>query len=318
MLPVTLLLLFAVVVLYLAGPKISVDTRYQLPVLPDDLDEHLRVTEARFDDVTEGAEKVIHWADPTTRLKTPFAFVYFHGFSATRQEAMPVPELIANHFGSNIYYARLTGNGRSDDAMAEGTVNSWVNDAAEALAIANRIGERTIIIGCSTGASLGWWASCQEDFEQQIASLVFFSPNFGLADTRGNLLTVRWGKQLAKAIIGEYRESEAHSAAHAKYWSIRYPTKALLPMMGMVKVARRIKPALCKKPVFITYSPYDDTVSASKIQKFYQKLTCRKRILEIDDPKAESQHVIVGDILAPQNTRRVTDAVIDFIETDVL
>ena len=89
-------------------------------------------------------------------------------------------------------------------------------------------------------------------------------------------------------------------------------------MMGMVKVARRSEPSLCNQPVFVAYSPYDDTVSASKIQQFCQRLTCRKRILEIDAPDDLSQHVIVGDILAPQNNRRVTDAVIDFIETDVL
>ena len=66
------------------------------------------------------------------------------------------------------------------------------------------------------------------------------------------------------------------------------------------------------------YSPHDDTVSASKIQQFCQSLKCNKRILKIDAPEDLSQHVIVGDILAPQNNRRVTDAVIDFIETEVV
>ena len=309
--------LLIIVVLYLAGPKVSVDTSFTIPDLPDDLDDYLQRAEARFDDVTDGTEKVIRWANPSTKEKTPLAFVYFHGFSATRQESMPVPEMIAGHFNSNIYYTRLTGNGRSSDAMALGTVNRWVNDASEALAIAAEIGERTIIIGCSTGASLGWWASCQKEFQQQIAALVFFSPNFGVADKRGTLLTVRWGRQLAKAIIGKYRETEAHSEAHAKYWTLRYPTESLLPMMGMVKVARRSTPSLCNQPVFIAYSPHDDTVSASRIQQFYQKLTCRKRILAIDAPDDLSQHVIVGDILAPQNNRKVTDAAIDFIETEI-
>lgn len=318
MLMITFLCLFAVIVLYLAGPKVTIDTRYTTPDLPDDLDAYLHDSEAQFDDVTPGAEKIIHWADPVNKEKTPLAFIYLHGFSATRQEAMPVPELVAQHFNSNIYYTRLTGNGRSDDAMAEGTVNTWVNDASEALAIARRIGHRTIIIGCSTGASIGWWAACQDDFKAQTSALVFFSPNFGLADTRGSLLAVRWGKQLARAALGEYRESEPYSEAHEKYWALRYPTKALLPMMGMVKTARRIKATHCNKPIFIVYSPYDDTVDANKIQKFYQKLKSRKRILEIDDPDAPSQHVIVGDILAPQNTNRVTAAVIDFIENDVL
>lgn len=312
------LLILLVLVIYLAGPKVSVDTRYTVPDLPDDLDKYLSDSEGQCADITPGTEKIIHWADPENKSKTPLAFVYFHGFSATRQEAMPVPQLVAEHFNSNIYFARLTGNGRSADAVAEGTVNRWVNDASEAMAIAREIGHKTIIIGCSTGASLGWWIANQEDFYASTEALVFFSPNCGLADTRGTLLTIRWGRQLAEAVIGKYRVTEPVSEAHEKFWAMRYPTRALLPMMGMVKAASRIKMNRWKKPIFIVYSPYDDTVDANKIQKFYQKLTSRKRVLEIDDPTAESQHVIVGDILAPQNTERVTDAIVDFIESDVL
>jgi len=319
MLYVFLFLLLAVA-LYLAGPKVSSDTSYTIPELSADLDAFLEQSESGCDDLTPGAEKVIHWANPVSKARTPLVFVYFHGFSATRQESMPVPELVARHFNSNIYYARLTGNGRSADALAMGSVNRWVNDASEALAIAKEIGDRTIIIGTSTGASLAWWAGCQEVFRDQIEAMVFFSPNFGLADTRDKLLTIHWGKQLAEAVLGEYRENDegSISEAHEKYWTIRYPTRALLPMMAMVNIAKKIKATHWKKPMFIVYSPYDNTIDANKVQKFYQTLTCRKRILEIDDPDAPSQHVIVGDILAPQNTERVTDAVIDFIEEDVL
>ncbi len=312
------LTLLAVIGLYLLGPKVKVDTRYTVPELPEDLDQYLHRTENICGDITPGAEKIIHWANPEQKNKTRFAFVYFHGFSATRQEAMPVPELVAKHFNCNIFYTRLTGNGRGSEAVANGTVNSWVNDASEAMEIARRIGEQTIVIGCSTGATIAWWTVCQKTFTAQTAALIFFSPNFGTADPRGTLLTIRWGRQLAEAIAGKYREGIVHSDTHSKYWATRYPTRALLPMMGMVKLARKIKPSLWEKPAFIVYSPYDDTVDPLQIQKFYQKLTSRKRILEIDDPSAPSQHVIVGDILAPQNTDRVTVAIIDFIQDDVL
>jgi len=312
-----LFFMLAVVVFYFAGPKVSSDTSYSIPDLPDDLDQFLETSESGCDDLTPGTEKVIHWADPERKNKTPIAFVYLHGFSATRQESMPVPDLVAKHFNCNIYYARLTGNGRSADAVALGTVNRWVNDASEAMAIARRIGHKTILIGCSTGASLGWWTAMQKDFSDQTAALIFFSPNFGTADPRGTLLTIRWGKILAEAIIGKNRKSEPVSEAHEKYWAMVYPTKALLPMMAMVKLAKKCKPTQWKKPIFICYSPYDDTVDANKIRSFCEKLTCQKRVLEIDDPSAASQHVIVGDILAPQNNKRVTDAIIDFIETDV-
>ena len=45
--------------------------------------------------------------------------------------------------------------------MAEGSINKWISDAAEALSIAERIGEKTVFIGCSTGATIAWWISQQ-------------------------------------------------------------------------------------------------------------------------------------------------------------
>ena len=296
------------------GPRVALDTHFGIPELPDDLDAYLLDDEARHADITPGAEKKIAWADPELKNKTRFAFVYLHGFSATRQESMPVPGDIARHFESNIYYARLTGNGRSDDAMAKGSVNKWINDAAQALAIADRIGDQTIIIGCSTGASLGWWIAHQQAFRKQIHSLVFLSPNFGVADPRAGILLWPWGAQIAKAITGEYRESEPVSPEHEKYWACRYPTESLLPMMGMVKLTEDHSPKQTPFPVHVTYSPYDDTVNASKIRSFYDQLSSTKEALVIDQPEAASQHVIVGDILAPQNNDRVTGSIIAFIE----
>lgn len=254
------------------------------------------------------------WANPKKKNKTRFGFVYLHGFSATRQESAPVPDKIASHFESNIYYARLTGNGRTDDAMAKGSVNTWINDAAQAIAIGETIGEQVVIIGCSTGASLGWWIAHQDAFKNRIHSLIFFSPNFGVADPRARILLLPYGGQIAKAITGEYRSSPPVSEAHEKYWACRYPTVALLPMMGMVELSKDYAAHKTALPVHITYSPYDDTVDASAIRKFYEDLTSPKKALVIDQPDAASQHVILGDILAPQNNEEVIASVIEFIE----
>lgn len=317
MLAVALFSILLIAVVYLAGPRVSLDTDFTLPVLPPDLDNYLHQSEGGCNDIAEGAEKTIHWANSETKEKTPFAFVYFHGFSATRQESMPVPEQIAEHFNSNIFYTRLTGNGRSDEAMAQGSVNSWINDASEAMAIAAQIGHRTIIIGSSTGASLGWWIANQPTFASQIEALVFFSPNFGLAKFGDGLLAGPWGKQLARIILGKYYETEVMSPEHLKYWSTRYPTESLLPMMGLVKLATRFNPDNFKKPVFIAYSPHDDTVDAKKIKHFYEQLPGPKEALVIDEVDATSQHVICGDILAPQNTKRATASITAFLDSEL-
>ena len=282
--------------------------------LPDDLDAYLRDSEARFVDITPGAEKVIGWADEEVKARTEICFVYLHGFSATRQESAPVPGNIARRFNSNIYYTRLAGNGRSDDALAQGTVNKWVNDIAEALAIASKIGNRTVLIGCSTGASLAWWAAHQPEFDDQIDAMIFLSPNFGVADPRARLLLQPWGGQLARLIVGKYRESEPVSEAHAKYWTNCYPVQALLPMMGMVELATQYLPSATRIPLHITYSRYDDTVSVAQIRKFCAALPDHCEVLELVQPEGASQHVIVGDILAPENNAKVEASVVAFLE----
>ncbi|OED42302.1 hypothetical protein AB833_06510 [Chromatiales bacterium (ex Bugula neritina AB1)] len=310
---IVVLFLLLLSVLIALGPRVSLNTRFSVTELPDDLDDYLSITEAQCLDITPGAEKFIEWFDPVAKQKTPLAFVYLHGFSATRQESVPVPGAIAKQLKSNIFYTRLAGNGRSDDAMAQGSVNGWINDASEAMAIANRIGERTIIIGCSTGASLGWWTANQPEFRDQIDALVFFSPNFGVKDPRANILLYPWGAQIAEAIIGKYLESPPVNEAHRKYWACRYPTRALLPMMGMVRLCTKIKASSATVPVYILYSPYDDTVDAGKISDFIEQLETEKHVQVIDDPHAQSQHVLIGDILSPHNNQQVIDAVVEFI-----
>ncbi len=303
----------ALLLAFIFGPKVSLDARYTVPNLPDDLVAYLQKAESKFTDITSGAEKHIVWAGEP-HDQTELAFVYLHGFSATRQESMPVPGDIAAHFNSNIYYARLAGNGRSADAMLDGSVNKWVNDAAEAMAIAARIGKRTVLIGCSTGATLAWWSANQSQFSSQVSALVFLSPNFGVADSRANLLLYPWGAQLARKIEGEYRQSIPANAEHEKFWTCRYPTAALLPMMGLVKLASAYPANTCQFPTHMTWSKHDDTVSVEKIESFYNDVPANKKALQIVQPEGASQHVIVGDILAPENNTQITKSIINFLE----
>lgn len=313
MLTITLSLLLFTVILFIAGPRVRRDTNFTTPKLPDDLDDYLRQSEIRYKDLTPGAEKTIFWANADKR-KTRYAFVYLHGFSACRQESEPVPSDIASFFNSNIYYARLAGNGRSDDSLADGSVARWLNDASEALTITDRIGEKTIIIASSTGATIAWWIAQQSQFKQQIEAMVFFSPNFGVYDKKARFLLWPWGAQLARAVIGKYRVALPVTEQQEKFWTNRYPVKALLPMMAMVGLAKKYPPSVAAVPVYILYSNFDKTVDAECIKTFYDGLTSKKTSLLIDNKQAASKHVLVGDIMAPQNNATVTESVIEFLQ----
>ena len=63
--------------------------------------------------------------------------------------------------------------------MAEGSVNAWINDYAEAIAIGRAIGDKVVVIGTSTGASLATWAASQPDLRDDVATIIAISPNMG-------------------------------------------------------------------------------------------------------------------------------------------
>ena len=48
---------------------------------------------------------------------------------------------------------------------------------------------------------------------------------------------------MAERLIGPERQWLAENADHERYWITRYPTAALLPMMGMVKLVAAFGPA---------------------------------------------------------------------------
>ena len=119
------------------GPRPPIDEtiRFDASAIGPDIDKWLAEREAGVKDLKPGAEKEIVWADPQTKAKTPLAIIYVHGFSATKWESRPVSDNVARAFGANLYYMRLTGHGAGGEAMEKASMNDWVNDMAEAIAI---------------------------------------------------------------------------------------------------------------------------------------------------------------------------------------
>ena len=146
---------------FLLGPREPVDTRvtFDPAKVGSDPDAYLAKSESEVAGIRDGLQKEIIWAFPNSKAKTKLAIVYIHGFSASKGEIRPVPDKVAAALGANLFYTRLTGHAQNGPAMAVATVNHWVNDYAEALAVGRSIGERVIIIAPSTGAGLATWAA---------------------------------------------------------------------------------------------------------------------------------------------------------------
>lgn len=306
-------LLGALAGLIFSGPRI--DLRFQpearqLPADPGALPAYLAASEARYSDLVPGTEKQIVWARAPGQ-KSEYVLLYFPGFSATRQELQPVPQQVAEALGANVFYTRFRGHGRSGEAMREGSVSHWLNDAHEALEIARLLGDKILIMGVSTGASLATLMAAETP---DLHALLLVSPNYGLKDPLAVMMTWPWGKQLAERVIGPERVWEPKNEAEARYWTWKYPTSALLPMMGVVQRVQATDVALIQTPVQIIYSPHDQVINPAKVEAVYGRWgAAYKDTWAYTGSSASAQHVLAGDIKAPESTGPVVARMLRFL-----
>jgi len=296
------------------GPRPTFDDAWVEPALPDDLDAYVDSAEATVADLRTGDGREIVRADPRGTGPTPLSLVYLHGFSADRHELEPVLSELGEDLGANVYFARLTGHGRDGAAMGEATVEAWLRDTAEAVAIGERIGDRVILVGTSTGGTLAAWAAARPETEGRIAALVLVSPNLQPKDRSSRVLLYPWGGLLASVVIGERRCFQADTDGQERHWTTCYPTSALVPMMGLVEHVRTMDWTRIDVPILLIYSPDDAVVDAAETDRVLSALPegqVRTRIIEgSTDPM---NHVLAGDIVSPASNDEVRTAIADFI-----
>ena len=184
--------------------------------LGDNLTAYLTAREARYDDIIPDVVKQIIWAD-APHQKTPLSIIYIHGFSASAAEIRPVPNRLADALGANLFYTRLRGHGRSAAAMDEATIADWMNDMGEALAIGRRLGDKTIVIASSTGATIAAAAALDPVLSTSIKGYIFLSPNFGINNPFAGLLTWPLARYWVPLILGDTRQSTPRNALNARY-----------------------------------------------------------------------------------------------------
>jgi pimeloyl-ACP methyl ester carboxylesterase len=313
----TMVAVLVVLVIAVAlGPRVPVDTRitFDAAAIGNDPAEYLDAAEAAVPGIRDDLQKEIIWADPLTRAKTPLAIVYVHGFSASKGEIMPVADIVAAALDANLYYTRLTGHGRDGPAMLEGSVNAWVNDYAEALAIGRAIGQRVVVIATSTGASLALWAATQPGGSENVATVIAVSPNFGVRAAGSSILTLPWGGQVAEWMIGPERGFDPVNELHARYWTTRYPTRAILPMAALTDLAHSAPVEDSKVPALFIFSDDDKVVRSELTREIAGRWGAQNELVPVERNDDPSNHVIAGDALSPSTTRVIAGRMVVWIE----
>ncbi len=251
------------------------------------------------------------------RARSDLVVVAIHGFSASRQETAPLAALVAGHLDANLLEVRLTGHGHLLFPMEDVRAEHWLEDARQALARAAEIGDRVVVIGTSTGATLAT-LMLQLEGADAIDSVVMISPNFAPRDPQAAWATKPLGPQLARLLIGETRCFEPYNALQAEYWSTCYPTAAAIEMMRLVDAANRTLPASVTQRLLMFYSAADEVVSPQAALRAFENFDAPlKEVVEITKSGDPSNHVLVGDILSPQNTQDIANTIAKFIRRPI-
>ena len=303
--------------LYLAGPRNDfgpdVPTpRTQPPAELSALDGWLQRSEAAYPDLRPGVAKGVVWHE-TPGQRTEWAVVNLHGFTASRLETAPLAETVAQHLGANLFQARLAGHGRSSQAMGEFTVQDWLADAVEAAHIGGMLGDKVLVMGVSSGATLATWLTLRPEGQGAVA-YVFISPNYGPKNKRAELINTPWGQQVALLQEGGMRGQPSADPREAQAWTHRHPTRALFPMMALVKHVRESDLSRFTQPVLILYSEHDQTVDPAETKQVFARLGSQAKTLEaVTYSESAGQHVLAGDIRAPRATAPMARRIADWV-----
>lgn len=313
-----ILLLAALFALF--GPREDGTLDYVFPTLQlgGDVDAYLASQEGRFSDVTPGTEKRVIWAsEPGER--TALSVIYVHGFSATSEEIRPIPDRIAEALGANLVFTRLSGHGRPGDELDRVKASDWTRDTAEAIEVGRAVGERVIVIGTSTGATLLAGAIAQTPkLAEDIKGAILLSPNFGLNSSMAFLLDWPGARSWLGWVAGHRVQFESSSEAHATYWTRDYPITALLPMAALVKSVLALDFQKAPVDALFWYSQNDQVVRPDQIEQVVNAWDSgsatatvgHPTLTEGDDPNS---HVVAGEILSPNQTEATVSAMLEWI-----
>ena len=304
------------VALWLSTPPV-LDYRLAARELPGDLDDWLDDEERGVDErfgLVEGTRKRIVWQ--TAGERTRYAVVYLHGFSATRQETAPLAARVADGLGANLFETRLAGHGYRSEPMHGVRAEQWLDDAAEAIAIGARLGERVVLIGTSTGGTLAL-AACQAACARTVSDIVLISPNFAPRDPSAHWATRPGGSLIARLAVGETRSWTPHNELQARYWSTTYPVGAAIEMMRLVDLLQSELPLRLDQNLLVFISPDDAVVSPAATRDAFAGIEApRKQLVEITTSGDPSQHVLAGDVLSPGTTGEMAARIVAFITAD--
>jgi esterase/lipase len=281
------------------------------------LDAVIADQEAKIKNLKPNNHARIIWADSMQKDKTEYCLLYLHGFSASHMEGDPIHRNIASRYGMNLYLPRLADHGRMDSTTFMNlTPDQYIQSAEDALEIAKMLGDKVIVMSCSTGGTLSLILAAGG---ANIHSLIMYSPNIDIYDPMSELVLYPWGKQLSSLVMkGDYNRIQYTPEAQ-KYWNTIYHMNGVFAVKYMTKhYMNSVTFNKVKQPVFLGYY-YKDEENQDKVVSVKRALECFDQLgtpssakTKVAFPEA-GHHVISSDIMSP-NTSKVAESTIQWME----
>ena len=264
------------------------------------LDEAIARKDSEIANLKPNNESRLIWADSIR--KTPYAVVYLHGFSASPMEGYPTHQSFAKRYGCNIYIPRLADHGLEDkESFLNLEPKDLIDSAKEAIAVGKLIGEKIILMSCSTGSTLSIYLAAQNP--DDIEAMIMYSPNIDLANNTSELVTLPWGKQIIRSIIGKYRKTHhAPDSEAAKYTTNVYRTEGIICLKALIEetmTRENFNKIIC--PYFLGYyykneKEKDHIVSVDAMLKFDSQSSTPKDLKRLVSFPNTGTHVIPSGI----------------------
>ena len=199
----------------------------------EQLDEYIQKKEAKVVNLKPNNEARIIWADSVR--KTEYAVVYLHGFSASIWEGDAVHTQFAERYGANLYLARQQDHGIDDkNTFKNLTPKNYVESAKEAIAIGQKLGEKVILMSCSTGGTHSLYLTAHNP--EMVHAQIMYSPNIAIASAAAQLTTMPWGEYLTGAMVGDYVKSGAYGKPEMQNMATtEYHSKGIIALEALLE-----------------------------------------------------------------------------------
>jgi pimeloyl-ACP methyl ester carboxylesterase len=289
-----------------------------LPAVPQDpegLEQFVAANEARHQLKPDNEARIV-WFDSTKR-KTEYSVVYLHGFSASQAEGDPVHIDFARKFGCNLYLSRLADHGiDTTEQLLYFNGDRFYESAKEALMIGKALGEKVILMSCSTGGTVALVLA--GEFPDDVHALINMSPNIAVNNGTIWIANNPWGLQIARMVVGgDYQVITDFDEARKQYWNDKYRLEAVSALQEMIEEKMNkstFEKVRCPSLTLYYYkndSMQDPTVKVSAMLEMNEQLgTPANMKAEIAIPDAGAH--VIGSHLTSKDLPAVEKAIDDF------